>query len=101
MKRLLFAALLAGGVAAATASFALTKADELGEPGSPAMADRVLRVTADTRYLNVESGETIDLDLNGRRLTWNFDGLAPVVNLQDIAPGAPDVKVYVSQPNDD
>jgi hypothetical protein len=100
MKRLALTALLAGGLAAATPSFALTKADEIGEPGVPALAARTLHVTAGTRYLNVKSGETINLDVNGQRLTWNFDGLGRVVRLQDIAPGAPDVKIYVSEPND-
>ena len=100
MKQLVLTALLAGGVAAATPSFALTKADQIGEPGIPAMADRTLHVAADTRYLNVESGQTVNLDLNGQRLTWKFNGLASVVNLQDLAPGAPGVKIYVSEPSD-
>jgi Heavy-metal resistance protein CzcE len=100
MKILAIAALLAGGVAAATPSFALTKADVIGEPGNPATADRTLHVTSDTRYLNVQSGETVNLYVNGQRLTWNFDGLGSVVNLQDIAGEAPDVDVYVSEPND-
>jgi hypothetical protein len=100
MKQIAITVLLAGGVAVATPSFALTKADEIGEPGTPAMADRTLHVTADTRSLNVKSGETVNLDVNGRRLTWNFDGLGRVVSLRDIVPGAPDVKIYVSEPND-
>jgi propanediol utilization protein len=100
MKQLVIAALLAAGVVAATPSFALTKADEIGQPGDPVMADRTLHVTADTRYLNVQQGETVNLDVNGQRVTWNFDGLGWVVSLQDIVPGAPNVKVYVSEPND-
>jgi Heavy-metal resistance protein CzcE len=99
MKQLVIAGLLAGGVAAATPSFALTRADVIGEPGHPATADRTLRVTPDTRYLNVERGETVNLDVNGQRLTWQFDGLGSVLNLSDIARGAPDVAVYVSEPN--
>lgn len=101
MKKLVLATLLAVGAAAATPSFALTKADEIGQPGSPAMADRTLHVTPDTHYLNVQSGETVNLDVNGQRATWNFDGLGMVVKLQDIVPGAPNVDVYVSpNPND-
>jgi hypothetical protein len=101
MKQLVIAALLAAGAAAATPSFALTKADEIGEPGTRANADRTLHVTADTRYLNVQSGETVNLDVNGQRTTWHFDGLGWVVKLQDIVPGAPNVDVYVAPQPDD
>jgi hypothetical protein len=96
MKQLLIAALFAAGTAAATTSFALTKADEIGVPGNPAAAVRTLEVTANTRYLNVESGETVTLDVDGRRVTWSFAGLRGVVSLQDIVPGAPDVAIYVA-----
>jgi hypothetical protein len=102
MKGFLAALTLAGaGVAAAAPSFALTRADQIGAPGNPATADRALNVTADTRYLNVQRGESAELYVNGQRLTWNFDGLASVVNLQDIATGAPAVDIYVAEPNDD
>jgi hypothetical protein len=101
VKPILAAASFAILAVAATPSFALTKADQVGEPGIPEMADRTLHLTSQTRYLNVHSGETVELDVNGRHLTWKFDGLARVVNLQDIAAGAPDVKVYVTELTDD
>jgi hypothetical protein len=97
MKPVFAAASFALLAVAATPSFALTKADRIGEPGAPEMADRSLHVTSQTRYLNVHSGETVDLDVAGRHVAWKFDGLARVVNLQDIAAGAPDVKVYVTE----
>jgi hypothetical protein len=97
MKQLVRAALFAAGVAAATPSLALTRADQIGEPGSPAMADRTLQVTPGTHYLNVHPGETVNLDIGGRGVPWKFDGLARVVRLQDIAPGAPEVNVYVTE----
>lgn len=101
MKRLLVALSLTGaGVVAAGPSFALTKADEIGQPGNPALADRALRVSAAADDLNVQRGETVNLYANGQRVTWNFSGLEPVVSLQDIARGAPDVDVYVSEPNE-
>jgi hypothetical protein len=100
MKQIAITVLLAGGLGAATPSFALTKADQIGEPGNPATAARTLHVNSATRVLNVKSGETVNLDVNGERLTWNFDGLGSVVKLQDIAPGAPNVQIYVSEPND-
>jgi hypothetical protein len=97
MKQLVLAALFAAGVAAATPSLALTRADQIGEPGSPAMADRTVHVAPGTHYLNVHPGETVNLDIGGRGVTWKFDGLARVISLQDIASGAPDVKVYVTE----
>ena len=97
MKQLVLAALFSAGVAAATPSLALTRADQIGEPGSPAMADRSLHVTPGTHYLNVHPGETVNLDISGRGVTWKFDGLARVLRLQDIVPGAPDMNVYVTE----
>ena len=90
MKPLVAAASFAILAVAATPSFALTKADQIGEPGIPEMADRTLHVTSQTRYLNVHDGETVELD-----------GLSRVVNLQAIAAGAPEVKVYVTELTDD
>ena len=101
MKPLVAAASFAILAVAATPSFALTKADQIGEPGIPEMADRTLHVTSQTRYLNVHDGETVELDVNGQHVTWKFDGLSRVVNLQDIAAGAPDLKVYVTELTDD
>ena len=57
-------------------------------------------MTADTPHLNVERGETVNLHMNGQRLTWNFNDLGWVVKLQEIAPSAPDVDVHVYEPND-
>jgi hypothetical protein len=94
-------AFVGAGLAFAAPSFALTRADQIGAPGNPASADRALNVTPETRHLNVQRGESANLYVNGQRLTWTFSGLASVVNLQDIEPGAPDVDIYVSEPNDD
>jgi len=100
MKQTLIAALLVAGVAVAAPSFALTQGDMIGEPGNPAFADRTLKVTPSTRYLNVVQGETVTLAVNGQPVTWDFDGLAMQLSLQDIVPGAPNIQIYVREPSD-
>lgn len=100
MKQVLIAALLVAGAAAATHSFALTRADQIGGPGNPAFADRRLQVTPDTRYLNVSHGETVTMVVNGQPVTWGFHGLAGQLSLQDIVPGAPSVQIYVTDMSD-
>lgn len=97
MKHLLTTALLVAGASMLTNSFALSRADELGEPAASALADRTLHVGPDTRYLNVVRGQIATLDVNGRAVTWDFDGLASRINLRDIDPGAPSVQIYVSE----
>jgi propanediol utilization protein len=96
MKQILTAALLVVGVAATNQSFALTKADEFGGPAGPALANRTLHVTPDTRYLNVQHDEIVTLDVNGRQVTWQFDGIAGQIDLRDIVLGAPGVRIYVA-----
>ena len=95
------AALLATGALAAVPSCALTltRGDLIGEPGVSGNLTRTIHVTPGTRYINVLYSETVNLDVNGQTTTWKFDGVKPVVNLQDIVPAAPNVKVYV-EPSD-
>ena len=85
MKRTILAALL---VAAAVVS-------------APSFADtgRTIHVTPATKAINVEYGETVNLDVNGTTQTVRFDGSAPVQNLQSVAPGTPSIPVYVTPSN--
>jgi hypothetical protein len=99
MKRIISAALLAAGVLTAAPSFALTQADRIGEPGVASNVTRTIHVTPETRSINVYDYETVNLEVNGKTTTWQFDGTRPVLNLQDIIPGAPSINVYV-QPSD-
>jgi hypothetical protein len=99
MKRLIISALFALGATAAMPSFALTQADHIGQPGSPEYADRTIPVSSDTRSINVNSGETVNLDVQGKQIPWDFDGVDSVVKLRDLVPGAPDANVYVAQAN--
>lgn len=60
---------------------------------------RTIHVTPATKSINVEYGEIVKLDVNGAIQTVRFDGSAPVQNLQNIAPGAPSIPVYVTPSN--
>ena len=62
-------------------------------------AARTLEVSPDTRYLNVNSGQIVNLQFNGQTTAWNFNGIDPVINLSAIIPGAPQVNVYVARAN--
>jgi len=95
MKRIIAAALLAAGAVTAAPSFALTQADRIGEPGVADKFTRTIHVSPETRYINVDESETVNLEVDGKTTTWRFDGLKQVINLQKIIPGAPGVKVYV------
>ena len=97
MKRpIIAAAVLAIGALAAALSYALTRGDLIGEPGMAGSLTRTIRVTPDTRYINVLYSETVNLDVNGQTTTWKFDGVKPVVSLRDIVPGAPNAHVWVT-----
>src|SRR3954454_6567625 len=100
MKRtIIAAALIATGVLAAAPSYALTPGDQIGESGTGGSYTRTIHVTPNTRYINVDESETVNLDVNGQTTTWKFAGVAPVVTLQHSVPGAPGVKIYV-EPSD-
>lgn len=86
MKRTILAALLAAGAVISAPSFADA-------------SSRTIHVTPATKYINVEYGETVNLDVNGATQTVRFDGSAPVQNLQSVAPGAPSIPVYVTPSN--
>ena len=100
MKRFIIASLFSLAASAMASSFALTLADHIGEAASLQAAGRTLEVGPGTRYLNVRSGEIVNLQFNGTTTTWAFNGIDPVVKLNRIIPGAPDANVYVARAND-
>ena len=85
MKRTIVAALLAAAAVVSAPSFADT--------------GRTIHVTPATKAINVEYGETVNLEVNGTTQSVRFDGSAPVQNLQSVAPGAPSIPVYVTPSN--
>src|SRR5258708_4617521 len=67
MKRtIIAAALLATGVLTAAPSYALTHGDLVGEPGTSDSLTRTIHVTPNTRSINVDESETVNLDVNGQ-----------------------------------
>lgn len=94
---LVAAALLA---AAVTAAFAEQRTDLLGDPVPPGNSGRVIRLETDTRYVNVEGGETILFYIGGKIFGWNFSGPLSVTsfNLRQVMPTGlldHDVTVYI------
>ena len=39
----------------------------------------------------------VNLDINGKLVTWRFNGVQEVISLSEMIEGAPDIKVYVLQ----
>jgi hypothetical protein len=98
MKRIVVAALLATGTLLTSPSYAkLSRADYIGEAVTPGSGFRTIRVTPNTRAINVEWYETVNIDINGKVVTWRFNGVQEVISLPDIIEGAPNIKVYVEQ----
>ncbi|MBS1157001.1 MAG: Heavy-metal resistance protein CzcE [Proteobacteria bacterium] len=93
-------------MAALFAASAVFAASGNGTPvGSQAKNARQVTVTPQTEYLNVQSGDVLNITLaDGKTFSWKFDTQANYVSLADIAPqGArvdPKIRVYVSSPSD-
>ena len=64
-----------------------------GTPAPAASADYHLTVTPNTKWLNVDNGDTVQFDAAGKSFTWHFSTLwdSTALNLSAIAPA--DVKV--------
>ncbi len=61
-------------------------------------ASRVIDLTSRRSAINVTAGETVQFNLDGNSVVWNFDTLgAPTFNLSKIVPQAPNLMVYVSR----
>ncbi len=59
---------------------------------------RVVTIDSGTKYLNVTRGETVQINVAGKSVTWVFDTLGtPSFTLDKIIPGAGNVTVYVDR----
>jgi hypothetical protein len=58
----------------------------LGDPSSATTADRSIKITPDTRYVNVQGGQTVKFNDGGKTFTWVFDGPVGLIDLNQVAP---------------
>jgi hypothetical protein len=87
--------------AASLSAFALTPGDLYGEPAASDYVSRTIVVTPQTKYINVNHGEIVNLKIGDRDIAWNFDGLTRPFDLSKIAPeGSLDHKVEVYVENE-
>jgi len=103
MKKSIFAALAAIGVAAGAIAHADTSI-LTGSPGDEQVFDRIVNIKADAKWANVISGENVKFvdAASGKSLVWQFDKNGPVVvDLAAVAPrgslGRDRLVVYVTQ----
>jgi hypothetical protein len=86
----------------ASSSMAATRDYLLGDPApAAAAANRTIKITPDTTHVNVEGGQIVRFDIDGKTFSWDFNGpeTAGSFDLNRVAPpGLLDhpVKVYVS-----
>jgi hypothetical protein len=72
----------------ALSSTATTRLDLLGDPAPDTAAERTIRITPDTKYVNVTGGQVVKFDVGGKTFTWHFDGPETVwaFDLNQVAP---------------
>lgn len=76
--------------------------DFLGEQAPASAAERTIPIGADTKYVNVTEGETVQFVVGGQTITWDFETAQGVSSLplNKILPAGTaldhDVKVYVA-----
>lgn len=103
MKTAIMAGITAALIMGSTA-FAATSMDDLDVPGDANFLTREVRVTPETRWVNVESGETIKFvdSAGGKSVVWRFDTPSWATGkLGDFAPELAQgrqITVYVAEP---
>jgi hypothetical protein len=76
----------------ALSSMAATPDELLGDPVPAAaaakVADRTITITPDTKYVNVQGGDTVQFNVGGKTFAWDFDGAETVqsFDLEQVAP---------------
>jgi len=93
---------LFAGAASSASAFGLTHTSaDFGASAAAQAATRTIVIQADTRYVNVENGDTVKFDVNGKTFTFAFNTLTGETSfeLSRIAPegvDVPQVRVFVA-----
>ncbi|WP_343732267.1 CzcE family metal-binding protein [Duganella sp.] len=79
---------IAATLAAGAAHASVNPHPEFGMATPAAAADRHITIKADTKWVNVNNGDTVTFDVNGKSFTWHFDTLhsEAAFDLAKIAP---------------
>ena len=80
--------IIAATLAAGAAHASVTPHPEFGMATPAANADHHLTIKADTKWVNVNNGDTVTFNLDGKSFTWHFDTLhsEEAFDLSKIAP---------------
>jgi len=101
MKTIIAIAIAAASIGAANAKGLTGTSADFGTAVAADQGARVINVDANTKYVNVENGETVQFNVQGHSFTWHFETfhdeaafkLAKIAP-QDVMPGG--VEVYVA-----
>jgi hypothetical protein len=94
--------IIAAALVASTGAYAsVNPHPQLGMAASSANADHQVTINADTKWVNVNNGDTVAFNVNGKTFTWHFDTLhsEAAFDLANIAPAGVEVgmvTVYVA-----
>lgn len=88
-------------LAAGAAHASVNPHPQFGMAAAPANADRHIVIKADTKWVNVDNGDTVTFEVDGKSFTWHFDTLhsEQAFDLAKIAPegvNAGTATVYVA-----
>ena len=102
MFKTIRSAIIAAAIAGtASGAYAAANTKEFGTATSAANADHHVIVKQDTKWVNVDDGDTVEFNVDGKSFTWHFDTLRgeSAFELSKIAPEGVDagkVIVYVA-----
>ncbi|SHM42148.1 Heavy-metal resistance protein CzcE [Duganella sacchari] len=88
LRTTLIAAAIAASTGAAHAT--VNPHPEFGMRTAAANADQRITINPSTKWVNVNNGDTVTFDINGKSVTWHFDTLhsEEAFDLSKIAPDA-------------
>ena len=101
MFKALRATIIAAAIAGtASGAYAAANTKEFGMSSSAANADHHVVIKQDTKWVNIDDGDTVEFNVGDKSFTWHFDTLRgeSAFELSKIAPEGIDVSkviVYV------